>query len=281
MLYLNYDNLPEEFEIMTFPGGEPHVKIPVIEGYEVFLRAEIRGFEDMGYVMALLNAIKSQNKYVYLFLPYFPGARQDRNPGGTTPLTVDMYAKMLQPYVDMLIVFDIHSSGAVHYIARHFGQTRFHQPFELPQGSFGVNEVAGIIAPDKGAITRAQGVAHAHFNDCPVVFAEKQRDFNSGHITGYHLHSLPAPGIWLVIDDICDGGWTFNELAKAFSQDPVSADSELWLYVSHGIFSKGFDNISPQYTKIFTTDSWLYPAFATHDRLNIIPLNWIETLYIS
>ncbi len=69
---------------------------------------------------------------------------------------------------------------------------------------------------------------------------------------------LSEPGKYLIVDDICDGGGTFNLLAQEFEKDPVANDSELHLWVSHGIFSRGLDNISPTIKKIYTTDSF-YP----------------------
>lgn len=43
----------------------------------------------------------------------------------------------------------------------------------------------------------------------------------------------------LVMDDICDGGATFISLAKEIKAHELYNDQELWLYVTHGIFSKG------------------------------------------
>jgi hypoxanthine phosphoribosyltransferase len=70
------------------------------------------------------------------------------------------------------------------------------------------------------------------------------------------MEPLKAAGNYLVVDDICDGGGTFNLLAEAFQKDPHAAKSDLSLYVSHGIFSKGIRAINDRYVNIFTTDSW-------------------------
>jgi len=55
------------------------------------------------------------------------------------------------------------------------------------------------------------------------------------------------------VDDICDGGGTFIGLAKALKQKNAG---NLYLAVSHGIFSKGFNELNKHFTKIFTTDSF-------------------------
>ena len=42
------------------------------------------------------------------------------------------------------------------------------------------------------------------------------------------------------IDDICDGGQTFISLAQSLKKQGAA---EIFLYVTHGIFSKGLDQL--------------------------------------
>jgi ribose-phosphate pyrophosphokinase len=279
---LTSDSKIPQAEFLFFPGGEPHVKLETIEDDQVFIRALIPTWEHFGELMVLLNALYHQDKVVTLFLPYFPGARQDRNPNGNTPLTVEMYAKILAPYVHRLIVFDLHSNTGGEILSKYFDRVVFCHPFQIPQYHFPVL-FHGIIAPDKGAVERASLVASRIYNNISVIQCEKVRDFDSGKITGFTMDPLPYdpyPTNYLVVDDICDGGWTFNELAKAWEQDPRAANSKLYLYVSHGIFSKGVSNISPTYEKIITTDSF-YPQFNGDDRVHVIPLEFITQWYLQ
>jgi ribose-phosphate pyrophosphokinase len=53
------------------------------------------------------------------------------------------------------------------------------------------------------------------------------------------------------VDDICDGGRTFIEISKALD----GYQGELYLFVTHGIFSKGFEELFKHFTKIYTTNS--------------------------
>jgi phosphoribosylpyrophosphate synthetase len=56
----------------------------------------------------------------------------------------------------------------------------------------------------------------------------------------------------LIVDDICDGGATFIELAKIIK--PMNPSS-LTLFVTHGIFSKGFEPLYEFIDKIYYTGS--------------------------
>jgi ribose-phosphate pyrophosphokinase len=55
------------------------------------------------------------------------------------------------------------------------------------------------------------------------------------------------------VDDICDGGGTFIGLVDALKKKNAG---DLYLAVSHGIFSKGFDELTGSFKTIFTTDSF-------------------------
>jgi ribose-phosphate pyrophosphokinase len=57
----------------------------------------------------------------------------------------------------------------------------------------------------------------------------------------------------LIVDDICDGGGTFIGLAKELKKHNAG---NLYLSVSHGIFSKGLKELNQYFTNIFTTDSF-------------------------
>jgi hypothetical protein len=75
------------------------------------------------------------------------------------------------------------------------------------------------------------------------------------------------------VDDICDGGGTFNLLAEAWKRKlRIDQHSKLELFVSHGIFSKGLDAIDPVIEHITTTDSWCKGNSYIRDRLTVLPL---------
>jgi len=79
------------------------------------------------------------------------------------------------------------------------------------------------------------------------------RDTKTGEIKSVVLRDEVPAGALLVVDDLCDGGRTFIELAKALPNRPSTAT---YLYVSHGIFSRGPDVLLGYYDKIFTACDW-------------------------
>lgn len=247
-------------EALFFTGGEPHAKVPRF-AQQLVLHLKLRRWSDVGIAACVMDAIRRQRVKYRAFIPYFPGARQDRS-DGTTPMTVNIMQDLLAP-INSIWVFDPHSHATLTGIDCHV-----FMPSDLgfPQD----DSVVGIIAPDAGAAERARNLRDALCPHAELLQCSKERDSHSGRLSNYRMPNLPRAGRYIVVDDICDGGGTFNLLAEAYAQDPAASDSQLELFVSHGIFSKGLEAISPHYRRITTTDSWC--QLAGSDRLTVIPL---------
>ena len=69
------------FEMFTFNGGEPHIRIledlAAVNALTVTTR--IKSFEDFGFLLLANDALQNMGiSEIHLILPYFPGARQDQ-----------------------------------------------------------------------------------------------------------------------------------------------------------------------------------------------------------
>jgi len=240
-------------ETLFFPGGEPHARIPENFG-DALLFLKPRTWNDVGTAACVLDALYQQgwkkHRKVWLFCPYFPAARQDRT-DYCTPITRSIMARILGQSVNRLYTFDLHSSphGMGACVHKNFMPSDMVKE-RSPEGFY-------VICPDHGAMRRAQDFADANGSRHPIIVCDKQRDFATGKFTGFKLPALPEKGaVYVIIDDICDGGGTFNLLAEAFSKDPASEGAALALFVSHGIFSNGLNAIDSRIALIVTTNSW-------------------------
>lgn len=245
MIIIDSDNYAEHgIETMFFPGGEPHVKIPRFKEMPV-LFLKLRTWNDTGFAALLIDALHQQFTTIpRIFIPYFPGARQDKT-DGMAPLTVHVMNMLLSEEL-AITVFDRHSG---------------HTPGinMMPADLLDVpikDDVVGIIAPDAGAIKRAISFRDNFYPNAQIVQCNKERNPATGKLSRHQMEPLPFYGRYIIVDDICDGGGTFNLLAEAWKKDRLSKDCNLELFVSHGIFSKGLNAIDPVIEHIATTDSW-------------------------
>lgn len=240
----------------TFPAGEAFIKggedntLPV-----VYQLADLRGADshELFQLAMWASVCRDREESFSIILPYLPGARDDRGtPGGAV-----VYAEFLnQLEADRIITLDPHSPLMPGFLKNLtvFPVERIIKRQLGNRGDYYSHPYVGVIAPDKGAVDRAQSAATVL--GVPLFKAEKLRDFESGKLSGFSCEPLPKEGKLLIVDDICDGGGTFLGLAEVTGLPRERLD----LWVTHGVFSKGLSDLSAAFDQIHTTDS--YPSEA-------------------
>lgn len=190
------------------------------------------------------RVVKDQGGTTTAIIPQLPAAQGDR--GVTTPGSI--YAEMINAAkLGKLIATDVHSPAAAGFYDNLIEVPSTVVADLLPQDHYDA-----VIAPDKGAQIRAHAFADELF--CDVLYAEKSRDFDSGKLTGFVTpEDYDYNGKYLLVDDICVGGGTFMGLADKMSEQGF--DGELDLYVTHGVFSNGTQELEKYFNNIYTTDS--------------------------
>lgn len=202
-------------------------------------------------IMALVFATRRIRKEyplakMMLNMPYIPYSRQDRPCNNGEGNSIADFADVINMLkYDVVAVLDPHSnvSPAVLHNCQVFDQLT---AFGQIKPSF---REWTIVAPDAGATKKCEEFAKA-VGAAGVLTCHKTREMSTGKITGLEFNQKVDPqGKFLVLDDICDGGRTFIELAKMFGE------CDLELAVTHGIFSKGVDIVTDWYDHVYTTDS--------------------------
>lgn len=243
-----------KFEAFTFSGGEPHIKIQseLERVAEVTITSRINSFNDFGLLLCAIDAVKRAGvEKINVFIPYFPGARQDRVMIPGEPLTVKVYADLLN-YLSLnkVTVFDPHSevTPAVLNNCEVVTNYRFIEKVIQKIGS----EVL-LISPDGGALKKIYKVSE-YLGGIAVVECSKKRNVANGKLEGFKVYEEDLQEKdCLIVDDICDGGGTFMGLAEELKKKNAG---NLYLAVSHGIFSKGTEVLTTHFKKVFTTDSF-------------------------
>ena len=95
-----------------------------------------------------------------------------------------------------------------------------------------------LIIPDDGAIDRVEQMIAKYEQEYAVVYCHKIRSPDNGKLSHFKIDDIEkiAGKKCLFIDDICDGGRTFEGLAAMLRSGGASW---IGLFVTHGIFSKG------------------------------------------
>lgn len=247
-----------KYEEFRFPGGEVQVRLlpsqleEISKTTGIALTARIRTGEVMpvSLLISALSEVKATFSDINLALPYLPYARADRRfvKGDCEGLTAFMGALMGAPFIS-LATLDAHSEASRVWVNFNVSP--------LPLIKAAIDNLTGgykdnlvILLPDEGAHRYdLSGLGY------PVLQAGKHRDPATGKLSGFSVPPKEEFGgrkMVLIVDDICDGGGTFIGIADAMANHGV----DLYLYVTHGIFSKGLDALASRFRKIYTTDSF-------------------------
>ena len=264
------DNFKSEitFEISKFPDGQQSLNITKPQYItdtsattDIFqIRSRLTSFADLELILCATQALKNKGvKNIELYVPYFLGGRSDRlfAEGGVnylkqiiTPIINSQgYSKVtvLDPHSDVLEALITNFSKV-----NNFRLVKF--ALEKIDNKDGAQNRITLVSPDAGAFKKIYDVA-THFGIERIITATKVRDMKTGNI----LHT-DVPDIdqhnkvkYVIVDDICDGGRTFIEIAKSIHN--VRPTAEIYLVVTHGIFSAGYDELNKYFSGIFTTNS--------------------------
>jgi ribose-phosphate pyrophosphokinase len=241
-----------EFEAFVFSGGEPHIKIAPFQTSDVVtITHRIRSFNDVGMISVAVDALRRMGvTKIALFIPYFPAARQDRLMVEGEPLTVKVYADVInQLQLTKVTVFDPHSEVTPALLDRC--ETLSNHTF-IAKVCDEIGSEVKLISPDGGALKKIYKLS-TFLGGMDVVECSKSRDVKTGQLAGFKVYADDLQGAdCLIVDDICDGGGTFIGLAEELKKKNAG---KLYLAISHGIFSKGFGELNV-FEKIFTTNSF-------------------------
>lgn len=250
-------------DVTQFPDGQIHVRIPPIMGDVVDLTWSMRSATDVLAFMSIMNAIDRIGIPYKRFLniPYLYGARSDRHMVHGDSCDLKVVAQVINDAnFEQVLILDPHSDVAVTLIDRAMARI----PTEMYRQYKDANEPTVLVCPDAGVAKKISSLMREFDSVKEVLFCHKER------ATDGSLRLRPlTPGMargkhCLIVDDLCDGGATFLAIA-----DQLLGPSKLDLIVTHGLFSKGTDELLRRFAEIWTTDS---VCSLEVTNLNVVPI---------
>jgi len=224
-------------ELKKFAGGECHVKFleAFSEEDKVRINTRLNSSDDVMNLCLAVDALRNMSvSYIEAFIPYIPYARQDRVMVPGEPLSIKVFAQIINSLsLDKVIVFDAHSDVSV-ALLNNCRNTPNHEMVKDLLKSFELKDFV-LVSPDLGAYKKIDKLAQKLGYKGEIVTGIKVRDLATGQIIKSDVNADDLKGqACLIVDDICDGGRTFMELATALKAKHAG---ELYFIASHGIFS--------------------------------------------
>lgn len=229
MIYLN----DMQINLTIFPDKTSQVwKLhePCLNLGYADIRWDFDSESELMHLAQLRDLIKSfGNPVCTLFITYLPYGRQDKRIDNNSTFALRTFAKFVNfMRFDKVTCLDPHSEVALDIFKNFvavYPTGRINTVMEDLESSM-------ICFPDKGALLKYGQM----FPGRDYINALKERDQATGKILKYSLNGSARDHDVLIVDDICDGGATFIALAELLY---AGGATEVNLFVTHGIFSKG------------------------------------------
>lgn len=254
------------YKISKFPDGQQTLDITnVIAGTyigKVFeIKSRLNSFKDLELIVCANQALRNLGvDVVNLNVPYFLGSRSDRQfqVGGVNYLKQVICPIINSQNFGNVTVMDPHSDVLEACLNNYTKQNNFKLikwALTNIDNKDGAQDRICLVSPDAGAYKKVYDVAK-EFKIEKIITATKVRDMKTGNILHTEIPVLDQHNdiTYVIIDDICDGGRTFLELAKVIKEGRPTA--KVHLIVTHGIFSAGFVELNKYLDGIYCTNSY-------------------------
>ncbi len=252
------------YDAFQYPAGELQVRLrpealKLAEGAtSIRITAHLKSGDDLIRLALAKSAVDGlSGARNTLVLPYLPYARADRRFVAGDCMGIQTFGRLLNAlHFDSVLTLDAHSAEAGEHISNLVDVSPMplieRAIYKFAEGESGIT----VLFPDEGAAERYALPDRIGNNAGGVIIqtlnCKKKRDAATGKLSGF---TVPAKKqfAWskaLIVDDICDGGGTFVGIA-----DALGGHTNLGLYASHGIFSRGFADLRRCFSRIYSTDS--------------------------
>lgn len=238
-----------EYTKFNYPCGEMHVRISKFPDAVPYLKMEFERNEDIIELMLVCDAMRRMGYIVpYLELPYVPFGRQDRVAVGGDCLSLAVFAGIINSLNFLEVeVTDPHSDVTTALInnCRVITQADVFEKYLKDKSDY------YLVSPDAGATKKIYHLAQ-RVSSRGVIECSKTRYPKTGEITGVTVHADNLFGNdCYIVDDICDGGRTFTEIAKLLKSPEMNC-GKIVLMVTHGFFTKGLGVFDGLIDEIYT-----------------------------
>lgn len=231
------------YEIITFPDGEPHIKIIDLDRKkDVNIICRIANPTDLFILMQVGNILNRQGIIFDIKINYLMSMRMDRVMNFNEAYSLEIVASMVNSLNARKVkILEPHSEKTLTLIKR----------------SVKIND--GILIRDYLKVYPDEGAAK-RYNANPMtdVIFRKKRNLSDGRIISIEpinpdvLHK--STKAVMVIDDLCDGGMTFKLIADYLKKEIPNREKSI--VVTHMVNPKGIETLSANYDNVAFTNSY-------------------------
>jgi len=281
-----------KYKISKFPDGQQNIVInnepdefdDILPGYyylagksriytkhSIEIKSRLNNWLDLELIVASVASLRELGiEEIHLYTPYIMGARSDRKfeEGGNNYLK-DVICPIINSLNFKTVTCIDPHSDVLEACIKGF---RKESNLELVKFSLSsmlklsedtnkfYNDDFILISPDAGASKKIYKLAEQIGYKGDIITCSKDRD-EKGELT-----KTTVPFVFgqlfdkdiIIVDDICDGGRTFVNIAKIIKDrtKEFKYKPKIYLIITHGIFSAGFEKLAKYFNGIYCTNSY-------------------------
>jgi ribose-phosphate pyrophosphokinase len=246
-------------EIVKFPDGQQNVNLKLSDDFDfncqTTIVSRLNNWMDLELIVCTTRALRNLGvQDVSLYVPYIMGGRSDRKfEVGSTNYIKDVISPILNSMdFKKIYTYDPHSDVTEACYNNLIKLDNILLPKVLRDYN---RKNVVLISPDSGASKKVTSLAKQFNFEGDIMYCSKYRN-SKGELTDNFIpwDDKYKGKTLIIVDDICDGGRTFINLADDIRK--YDDTCELVLCVSHGIFSKGLQPLIDKFNKIYCTNSF-------------------------
>lgn len=288
---INPTNSIIKYQIQKFPDGQQNI---VIKGYWVHhqetrinsgeselhevgstifnnhignsiqIKSRLNNWLDLELIVCAIASLRELGvEEIHLYVPCFMGARSDRKfeDGGNNYLK-DVLAPVINSLNFKTVTCIDPHSDVLEACIKGFRKESNIQLIDfahrdIVKSNSSINPFI-LVSPDAGASKKIYKLVEQIGYKGDIITCSKDRD-TEGKLT---KTTIPWEERYfgkdlIIIDDICDGGATFINIARELRK--LTEDftpPKIYLIITHGIFSRGFAELSKYFDGIYCTNSY-------------------------
>lgn len=273
------------FKTSVFPGGEQHIQI-IGDEYpgDLIITQRYNSAADLILLILANDAAKRMGfTNIQIFIPYFPGSRQDRVCNTGEALTVKVFADMINTCgFDRTFIYSPHSEvtpALINNCEILNLDSNFLEKILQEQCPGQSNTTVNIVCPDAGAGKRVAKLAKDMSNLYPqntinLIRCEKIRDVSTGDLKEFFCASDDLGGhITIICDDIVAYGGTFKGLGEVLKKKNCGP---LILFTSHADCVQGLQRMVEYFDHVYCSNSkqnWDRYKYTFDNKLTCFEIN--------
>ncbi|MCK5539077.1 MAG: ribose-phosphate pyrophosphokinase [Bacteroidales bacterium] len=239
---------PDQYKIFKFASGELQLTLEetdcFYENRGITIEGSCLSSDNIFELLLLVNAIRNLSDCdLILIMPYCAFSRQDRIQENEA-FSLKVFAQL----INSCNFHTVHTRDNHSDVSTALINNIINTPKQLTQ-NINLKQYDYLVAPDAGAIKQVQALSIKH--QIPMLRADKTRNLKDGSITGTVVYTDTLAGKKvLIVDDLCQGGKTFEELSKSLKAKHCDTVN---LFVTHGFFSNGLQLLKEAGIETFYT----------------------------